>query len=815
MTQPPGGGPPNPIQGRFGELSGADTNGAESLSVYGGDHVAGAKTVYNFNGGFGQPFPAGFHPYSVPLLDSFRPFVRPAGLDRVAALLREGPVAALRGPAGLGKQAAALGLLTELGAQRFYGVDPDVGFPAFDPVAVAAGSGLVLDGLPAAAAARLRRFDLDRVGQVLARRDSWLVITLDESVDWADPGLAELTAELSERPPARAVIEVHLCARLGPLRAARAQTLLDHPRLAGQIEALPAGLRCAEAAELGRLLAEHSSDPDTAADRFRLLADARGGRELADWFANLPDLPTRFFAIALAFAEGEPVETVAAIADELERRFRTPSRVTRPARPRQPGDNWFGDERFAPGQDPRDRVGSGPVAENWFGDDLDGAPAVTDQWAEYRDSGDPFHSGSAVRLRDVRAVVGPRIVRTSFGPIPVQGAQFVDQGYARSLLRHVWIEYGQIRPALTGLMEGLGAHPSPAVRRRAALAVGALARNAGSFDQVRAAIVTPWAAAEDGERNHGAALALGVAGEDGALAGPIRRLVRAWVEAEIPGLRATAARALGRQVGGIGQAEAAGLLTELAADEHEAVADAVCRSLTGRVGRALVVRAESSAADLAGAELESGGGNGNGSATGIGTGSGDDGRGNGETGTGEDLAAGDDEAAAAVFGLVEQWTGHRDVRVRRTAQLTVLGLVTDLTREGDPHTAGLVRAGRTVGRRLAAQRPAAPGGEASWPGLLWFAERGPDLSRQVGRLWAAVLTSAEFSRPAKQVLDQWAGQVEHSREHREALGRLLFAAAERERVRRILGRRAAAWARPPGAAAPRTGALVISLLNIS
>ena len=72
-----------------------------------------------------------------------------------------------------------------------YAVDPEARFRILDLRMVPTGSGLVLDGLPAAAAARLRRADLDRVARVLGGRESWLVITVDESVEWTDPELEE------------------------------------------------------------------------------------------------------------------------------------------------------------------------------------------------------------------------------------------------------------------------------------------------------------------------------------------------------------------------------------------------------------------------------------------------------------------------------------------------------------------------------------------------------------------------------------------------------------------------------------------------
>lgn len=704
----------------------------------------GSRPASEFNGGFGQPFPAGYHRYSAALLESFRPFVPPGGLDRVAAALRRGPVTVVRGPGGAGKQAAALSVLASLGVERFYAVDPDVRFRILDLRLVPAGSGLVLDGLSCAAADRLRRADLDRVGQMLAGRGSWLVLTVNQGMEWADPELAGLTVDLPGGPPIRDVVQVHLRDGLGAARAGTARALPAHPGAAGRLANLPGELTCADAAALGRLLARYAGDPDAAAERLGLLAGSRAERELVDWFGALADSATRFFALALTFAEGEPMETVAAVAESLERAFRASA-----------AGSLGGDEEEAGRA--RCRVGGGERSEGAVECAVEGAVAGAGEG-----NGDPFRSGRSGPLRDIRALAGDHIVRTRSGPPPQQRAEFVERDYGDRLLRHAWTEYPRIRPALLSVIAQLGTHPSAPVRRRAVASVGALARADGAFGQLLAAIVEPWALAEDPGRNEAAALALWSAGAANPdLRRTVQALVGSWARSDVPELRATAVWALGRAICLVDSPLVAAVLTEMAADEHDTVIDAVCHALTLGV-------------DAPGDE-------------------------------------GAQAAAMTVFELLGGWVENGPDRARRVAELTVLTMATHLVRYRDPRCRG--GGGKGVGSQGA--QAARDATQPPWPGLLWLAERSPELGRRAGRLWAAALSSPEYGRPARRLLTQWAAQAEPRRRRREALARLLFAAAGHEPARRVLARQAGNWAKGPDAAAPRTGALVTQLLNIS
>ena len=332
---------------------------------------------------------------------------------------------------------------------------------------------------------------------------------------------------------------------------------------------------------------------------------------------------------------------------------------------------------------------------------------------------------------------------------------------------------------------------------------------AASFEDLRVKVLLPAAQSGEADAHEAAADKLRILGA-GEHAAPVRRLLREWAAADDPGLRATAAYALGRRAGQIEPAEAGALLTALAPQPHTLVAAAVTR--------ACVLAAAGEAAD--------------------------------------------DPRGMWVFRMLEGWIGHRDGRVRRAAGRALMALAADLEREGDPRAAALEYAIRAREQEAGTPSPASsdsataarnalpahglaadssthapdqtgdpgsaeprnpagrpgPGapeeGPAPWPGLVWFGEIDPQVGRSVAALWRAALVSPEFAMSAGRALDLYAQRVEPYPERREALVRLAArTAAGRERARGTVVLRARRWVRRPEAGAPLTGSLLLAVLD--
>lgn len=319
----------------------------------------------------------------------------------------------------------------------------------------------------------------------------------------------------------------------------------------------------------------------------------------------------------------------------------------------------------------------------------------------------------------------------------------------------------------------------------------------------------------------------------------VRQLIREWAAADDAGLRASAAYALGRRSGQMEPAEAAALLTALAAQAHSLVVAAVTR--------ACMLAAAGEAAD--------------------------------------------DPRGVWVFGMLQDWIGHRDGRVRRAAGRVLMAMAADLEREADPRFAVVEYAMREQDQELASELepsdaawadrsdrrtqgpmnsgprttladsavgspasspiardrvepariadivamdgqtgdpdssesrhpagrpgPGAPEeGPAPWPGLVWFGALDPETGRSVAALWRAALVSPEFARQAGRALDLCAHRVEPYPERREALVRLAARiAAGWEYARGAVVLRARHWVGRPDSGAPLTGALLLAVLD--
>lgn len=434
---------------------------------------------------------------------------------------------------------------------------------------------------------------------------------------------------------------------------------------------------------------------------------------------------------------------------------------------------------------------------------------------------------------------------------PGLGSTFVDELVELTVYSH-----GREFPARLALLgrggsgeagDGSAAAFGPGSDRQAALIE--LCATAG-LGGLREQILAPAAAGADPDRHEAAAIRLALAGR-GIAARQVRGLIREWAVDEPAGVRAVAARALGRRAGAMEAVEAASLLTGLAADDRALVQRAVCAGLVtavqveldGRLGGAAVVAGPAGA----GAGVGSGVGVGVGADSGSRAGSGAEAEGaSGDTDASDTSRTSDPSATAGPAGsgwgsgvdgwpvdLAASWLRHRDGRVRRVARLAALALLTEVEQEaggvpgpeGSPSPPPADRRGFTLVDRpgaaaddddlraaaeAALDQPVAA--EPPWPGLLWYADQDPAAGRSVARLWTAVLAASETMRPARAALDLLARRAEPYRPRRIALARLIARAASMyPETGPRWERRADDWS-DPRSGAPQTAALVLGVL---
>ncbi|MFA1543434.1 hypothetical protein [Actinomadura monticuli] len=355
--------------------------------------------------------------------------------------------------------------------------------------------------------------------------DRRLVITTTDTAGLTDPDLEPHVVDVSPPDP-REVLRSHLAAEA---THARALELLEDPDVTTLCRDHLRDAPPAQAVRLARLLAD-ASEPVAETVRARLTV--RRVADLERWFSGMGDLATQTLAIAVATLGGEHYDLVANSAELLTRRL-------------EPED-----------QPPQESA--------------------------------PFGGTRSARLR----AIGAHLVRSELparhgGTAPGLVVRFEEQGLARRLLRLVWEEYDPIRPQLLNWLRLCVRSEVPTVRIRAAVATGILA--AESFDQIRSAIILPWARSDDDEARDAAATALSVVAERPELRDAVTGLVNAWSADDTrPLLRATAARAWrvtldgdgdGDGNGAQGCADALTLLEQLAKDDRAEVKEAVCTSV--------------------------------------------------------------------------------------------------------------------------------------------------------------------------------------------------------------------------------------------
>jgi hypothetical protein len=423
---------------------------------------------------------------------------------------------------GHGRSAAALRLLLDHGHTTVVGFRADV---PLDSVAMSirAGAGHVIDGMSDSDAGRRASLTLNDVDAKLRDVGARLVIPVATGTAFVDPRVRDFVVNLGAPPAHRDVLAAHLRHYLG----ADAEALLRDAALAALFEQeVAADSPMARAADFAAHVQDLFRRGRLSVDVLRVRLKSSVVTEVGGWFAGLPDLATRCFAVALALFDGLPYSTVAAAADSFTRRL-TPS-----------------------------------------------APPGT---ALQQPAGDPFDSPRTPRVALVRAQVTSAQVMSRVGLVPADVVRYLDPAYPRAVIDLVWRDYDRVHRELLGWLADLGDHPDEAVRIRTATAIGLMATS--SFNDVYRRVLLPWATSTSDNKRDMAAYALRGPGTRSDLNGQVLRLVDEWTRGTSWQLRAAAARVYGSALGTVHFGRALRELNRLVVTDDADVAFAIGYSL--------------------------------------------------------------------------------------------------------------------------------------------------------------------------------------------------------------------------------------------
>jgi hypothetical protein len=474
-------------------------------------------------------------------LDLAKIFVTPPGFD-LPTSTDHPHLIVIRGPAGCGKTAAALRLLTGRCCDSIFEVAPEADVRRYLTQDPEEDAGYVLPNVSQQKADELGLFDLNGLSGRLRDRRSYLVLTMTLDIQLAAVGAAGAVLDLAARPDPHEVLGRHLAFHLTRGRGdgdsaqggQRANALLEDAAVRELVdEAVQPGVALDRVAVLARALADGDARPGgDLVTNARVLLAAQDEASFVEWFRGL-SADNRIFALALAVLNGEQYETVAEVA------------ITFRDKLAQVVDEQTAGGHVRPSAPPRD----------WFGD------------------------GRTVRLVQLRAAVTHMTGQARLGgTAPVSVARFEDARVPGRLLLHVWLEYDELRPPLLRWLRTLGNHPVESVRIRAAVAVGTLATIA--FDVVRALVLDQWASSDWARQRDAAAIALRNPSRNERLSDAVEALVESWIIDGSPRLRATAARAFGASLGERDPAAAMRQLERLAPTDALGVTNAICHSVT-------------------------------------------------------------------------------------------------------------------------------------------------------------------------------------------------------------------------------------------
>jgi hypothetical protein len=438
---------------------------------------------------------------------------RQTHIERTGPLALNPVLTFVRGPAGSGKTTAAVCELVK-DVDTILQLGPRTRLNSLAVDELKPSSGYLLDDLSNEAAAAVRGYDLDRLEAEFRRLGSRLVITVRPEVIFTDAAVDRYLVELGTRPDIREVFERHLRWRLGEQLGGLADELLARTDLGDLLTVeLTEQAALGKAADIARLVAEHSNEPDTLVIRLRQRLSRSDDIDFAGWFDGFgTDLRQRCTAISLAVFNGRPYEAVTNSAALLMLLFRTES-----GRPDRRPIKPFGDSRTS-------------------------------------------------RLHQLRAKVVPGSLSFRSGnSVPAELMEYVDPSFPGRVLHHVWKEHDAAHEGLVKWLVELGQDESRPARVRTATAVGDLTVLA--YEHMRDEVLVPWANSRNDLCWESGAIALNFAADaDAGLAGMIKNLVQDWsfgTDSE----KAAAARCHGIGFAGLSRETALATLRRLAEED--------------------------------------------------------------------------------------------------------------------------------------------------------------------------------------------------------------------------------------------------------
>jgi hypothetical protein len=478
---------------------------AERLIVE-GDSVGGDKNIYLVGG----KERAKLRPLPARMIEPIQEaFVAPHGYADLRARCATSHTVILRGPAGVGKQGAAIRMLLDLDATQLFQLDArlDMTRPA-DWIEtdlqgrnrIEQGAGFIL--VQPVSFTSLYGSVLQSLEESLSRAQARLIITTDSAVSVADQDLREYVVDLSSAPDYHEVTAARLRYRVG---AEVAEQLLARSDIEEEIgQQLADEPSCTLAAELAEVIAKEA-DRAGGANEFdvgaiKVWRSRRGAENFDIWFADLGDTRTRSFAIALAVLNGHPYDAVAQAARSLYERFDTPAYMVMASEGEMP-----------------------PEGQR------------------------PFLVPRREWLYRLGARMGEKRVHGPYGLSPAETVEFRDEANVVKVMARAFADY-QAQDKLLDWLGDLMQDGSEEVRVFAAGALGRL--TAQSFDHF-SNLLARWANSDTRYQRDAVALALGMAVTiDPRLRHNVNLMVTGWyANRDAPQQQATAARVHGTAYG--------------------------------------------------------------------------------------------------------------------------------------------------------------------------------------------------------------------------------------------------------------------------